>query len=1606
MAGCFDKLRAAKSNPINDEILSIYDKHLEDGVSPEDAELKTVLDYHKQLFDDVNTLRTHVNLKPVDYQAYDPTAINAKYDSLAKQQADTVNTPSPDKAAVPLESAGNEVSGEQPNLTYKKGDSLPDHFVYHNTRADALKDIEANGLTAGAFSDKPIKFSGDKYIAVDKSDLPDVQSHQYGDTISHETNFVTGYDKNGFPIESSLSPDKIYEVNSKGKVLRRLGTDSTSSAESHAQAIDSGDVTVAPQDILKTAGELVDKHLEEIGKVAKNIEDAPDYGVYAKRFPDGTTWYGVKDPKGTSDGKGNQLLATPEDAQRQADRLQKEATYQKETAARKETERQIKESQQEAQTKFLQSFAPDASPMQRGKLLKSLDKKWTHEGKIQTSKQIVDKAFADGNLELNTYEEDRIKGMHRRQFNRATQREQDIDAQRIKDGGKVTKYTVNGLDLGKTAYDYAQHLKESSNESSTQSPNVNDRQTTEVSGESGSPSDQGNEPGEPKTANPSESAPAAERQTANENVAAGESGKERGGESGGVEKQRVEPVQAKVEANGEKIDTIAGSHSYLDFEKKEYEPYEVTRQNWVDLQRSERRRIGQSEDSGTKAAPNADYEEYHRQSVEDALKKGKEVDDRVLADYPDLKKQASEAKSTPAPKADLRVGDRVQDTFGRKGRVYAEKSGELKIEQDGTKARLPLSDKWSLIGKRPLEVNGFKKGDIVAKKDQVGKVYEYGGQLRVKWNKDGKVRSEPLSEKWTKTANSQAGSVDPSLLTLGMDKTVKEDIAPAVRRAGQSVKNAFDDVRKLIFAGNRGESAKLAASSLRAELGKKARSALVAETALKEARGVFAKSPIEDNYDFISHVEGGNLQNLPPAYQPIARELRRLLDESRQRVQDLGTGKLENYIENYFPHIWEDPNKAANVFAKTVAKRPFEGSKAFLKQRTYNTFEEGLDAGLKPVSDNPVDLTLLKIRDMDKYVAAHNTINYLKEKGAAGVVKTGQKPPDGATKIDDKISEVRYINDKGELVTSGHLYADEPAATVINNFLSPGLTGSKFAAVRDAYKTWKYVGNLMNQAQLGLSAFHAAFTTIDAATSKMAAGINQLAQGKPVTALRSFAEVPVSPITNLIRGDKIYREGLTPGSTDAYSQAMADLVTEAGGRFKMDDFYHTKAAQKMMDAFKRGNLLGGLVRTPSAALDIASRPLMEWLVPRQKLGVFADLAKNTVDRLGPDATKDQLREALGKDWDTVDNRMGQLVYDNLFWNKTVKDLAMASVRSVGWNLGDIRELGGAVKDTITLPRRVQQSYKGENMPVPVVTQRMAYAMALPLMSGMIGAVTQYLFTGQGPQELKDYFFPKTGNTDENGNPERLNLPTYMKDVYAYADHPLKTLANKAHPLIGLTSQMLSNKDYYGTEIRNSDDPFVQQLTDLAKHVGKSFLPFSLQGAMKEKERQGSPTTKALSFFGFNPAPKNIDTTKAQDLAYEIYAQSKGDEPKTKEAAARNKEIGDLVRLRKLGKDDDFQTEYQKAVKAGVISPADMKSINQRMKGSFFQYAVGRMTIDDAVKVYEIATPEEKTLLQKQMTTKINNAQTKGHITPQVAKKLADLGLKDIPAKTSSDDEDQ
>ena len=76
--------------------------------------------------------------------------------------------------------------------------------------------------------------------------------------------------------------------------------------------------------------------------------------------------------------------------------------------------------------------------------------------------------------------------------------------------------------------------------------------------------------------------------------------------------------------------------------------------------------------------------------------------------------------------------------------------------------------------------------------------------------------------------------------------------------------------------------------------------------------------------------------------------------------------------------------------------------------------------------------------------------------------------------------------------------------------------------------------------------------------------------------------------------------------------------------------------------------------------------------------------------------------------------------------------------------------------------------------------------------------------------------PGTSRKDEHGNDERFVLPTYAKDILAYARHPLETLGNKTHPLVSLMNDIfVKNKDYYGVEVRSRDASLPVQ----AGHLG-------------------------------------------------------------------------------------------------------------------------------------------------------------------------------------------
>lgn len=777
---------------------------------------------------------------------------------------------------------------------------------------------------------------------------------------------------------------------------------------------------------------------------------------------------------------------------------------------------------------------------------------------------------------------------------------------------------------------------------------------------------------------------------------------------------------------------------------------------------------------------------------------------------------------------------------------------------------------------------------------------------------------------------------------------------------------AWDEVKKVFAPASRGPEAEVAAGALREHGAELAQRTDRAAAALEDSSKALMKLAPDQRWAVVDRIEHGE-QMGSPEMQEFAKATRAILDTKREEIRALGTGKLEHFIEDYFPHIWKDPEKAELAFRSAIGKAPLEGSKAFLKQRTIPTTAEGIALGLEPASSNPVELVLLKAREMDKYLLGQKWLAEMKEKNLVKFVRSTEAPPEGYEPINDKIATVYGDpSHPGAVQIEGKYYAPSSVATVANNYLSPGLR--KHASFR-GYLT---AANSLNQFQLGASAFHLGFTSLDASISKLALAIEYGAKGKIGKAAKETAKVPFAPISNILRGNKVLKEWMAPGTQGEEFGKVVDAMRQAGGRAKMDAFYQTTITKRMMEMFSEGGVrgtIGGLWRAPLAALEQTSRPIMEYVVPRQKLGVFADMVRKDLEKLPPTATVDEQRAVFGKAWDSVDNRMGQMVYDNLFWHKAVKDLSMASVRSVGWNLGTFRELGGGLKDAANFAKNA--ATPGANAEF---TRRMAYTAALPILTGVLGATYQYLHTGKGPEELRDYFFPKTGEKDPQGRDVRLSIPTYMKDVYHYAHDLVGTVEGKVHPAISTMFQMLNNKDYFGRDIRNSDDPLVKQMAQEAKYFADTFTPIGIRQRAQSEAAGVGLGEQAANFVGVTRAPAWVGETSAEQLAGKLagdkFKSSKA--PDAKVVADRQK-IQTALRNGDAQQKEQAMSQLSAMVESGEITQAQKRNLVKGTDHTYLENAVSHLDAKEAMRVFKEANMAERQSIREAVEKKILHA---------------------------------
>lgn len=673
--------------------------------------------------------------------------------------------------------------------------------------------------------------------------------------------------------------------------------------------------------------------------------------------------------------------------------------------------------------------------------------------------------------------------------------------------------------------------------------------------------------------------------------------------------------------------------------------------------------------------------------------------------------------------------------------------------------------------------------------------------------------------------------------------------------------------------------------------------------------------------EFMDAMENGRTQSVS-ALQPVADALRRELDRRRDMVQSLGRrdGKnyLENYYEDYFPHLWKDPKAAHDTLI--AGSRSLGGNTSFLKQREIEYIKDGVAQGLELKTYNPVAIAFSRIHQMDKFIFGREVWQDMKDRGFVKFAATPDAAPDGWVPVEDRISKVSNVEEttRGEKVRveRGQYYAKPEVNRILTRVNEAGLRKE----IPYLHATASAAKNFMNAIQLGFSAFHFGFAAFDVPTSELALAAQELSRGRfteagkhallPVASLSAglglgsinpalgyAAMAAIANAPKFLKGrdirraysgkekgidleipnpfnHKTYRKAFSFGPYGKEMQATVDSVIKAGAQVRMPEMWKFAQrdsywrAMEDLSNVKEGDFMRKVKFFPRLAQTLSS-PLMEHMVPNVKLAVFAEMAKASLDH-NPGMGLSQARDKMQEHWASVENRLGELNMDHLFWSRALVDSSWLALRSPGWKIGTVREIGGALPDLINQARKTMKGQK------PELTNKMAYSfIALPVYSMLASAVYQYVKTktwpGQDEENLIGYIYPWDGGYDSHGQKTRKALPTYLaKDVMGwYHDWTHELVAGMA-PTIQEAEYQLANKDYQGAAIRDPTTDRWTQAYDSVAHMLKSIEPFAVQGSSKEAGKEGE--MQAEPFLGITNAPSWASQSEETAHALEIKSQ--------------------------------------------------------------------------------------------------------------------------------------
>jgi len=684
---------------------------------------------------------------------------------------------------------------------------------------------------------------------------------------------------------------------------------------------------------------------------------------------------------------------------------------------------------------------------------------------------------------------------------------------------------------------------------------------------------------------------------------------------------------------------------------------------------------------------------------------------------------------------------------------------------------------------------------------------------------------------------------------------------------------------------------------------------------------------------------------------------------NRARIAAGVAEDLTPFLEDHFRLFYKesfgtDPSPAQiNAF---LSKRSSMGTKGFLFGHIYDTASEALAAGKELRTNNVIDMFKLSHADVQRYISALNMWKWAKDTGRAEFVKRGEDPPAGYVQLDDRLAKVYFKVPEG-MVHAGEYWVEEGFGRLLNNYLSiDRLRSGKYSPIgrsllwlKNATTPWELfgpyhamtIGNQAIAAELALSAREGKMPSL-----RPIADLQELGMQMRSMAKASWTEGSWNDYVRSAEGQAFLNK-----FPDA--QNLLRLAFQGGLKLDIPEELRNQAAKHMMEAFADKRYGGALMRLGPAMLERSMSRLFNTEIPALKRGVFMrDMAQTLREnsdaiQAGQVTPQTLARQVVQR----VENQFGEMNFDNMFWNRTLKSTLQVIYRSVTWRLGNILQVSSAIKGAAQAGMNLAQG----NVPAAKLNAQRSLAHAATIMGDlattvMWSAALQYAFTGKTLHSITDALNPQIG-TDERGKPMRINVATYWsRDFHKmFSDVPggaIDYLTSGQAAWVTRFKEAVQNKDFYNVKISESDSKFAQ-FFQRAAHIMPPMI--AAQNVQRMKNEAG-PKGAVLGLFGSSLASRKLDLDPGEIKALDLMDRST--KPMSREDFEQRQLMNGLTARIRSG--DKTVTaaggDLDQLVNSGKLSEGEADTIMERADTAYIDGLTRRMGLVDLLKVYKAA----------------------------------------------------